>query len=331
MEGQQLLALFGEGSNPSLPVHLVDGLKSQSQSHRYQILIHAKTMSQKTHPIGFRLGITPRVSTTLAGNESSSIRKAYSLKDLHGQTSRWAINNPSSVNTYGNYTQRDGLIKGLIEEVLEEDGYITNKVIVTRSPSYVGIYVDAYELTEPLYNYQTPQGQKIDTVSLDTSRSHGVNTKLIENYVSDYIENGKQVRIQFVKLQPSSPQVIEAGSTKNVDLQNVVQLLVQDNIPCCNLLAKVLTIKRGQGGRQERETIRVITKLRKTVTGSSYGLKGYLLRFKGRIGGSERSRIIRYRSGPLPRHTVSAALDHGFSEVKTVSGKVSVTVMTYFN
>ena len=111
----------------------------------------------------------------------------------------------------------------------------------------------------------------------------------------------------------------------------MVYLLTNDNIPCCNLLAKVLAIKRSQGGRQERETRRVVTKLRKTVSGSTYGLKGYLLRFKGRIGGSERSRIIRYRSGPLPRHTVSAALDHGFSEVKTVSGKVSVTVRTYFN
>lgn len=291
-------------------------------------------MSQKTHPIGFRLGITPHVSKiTSGGKESNSttVRKRYSLKDIHGQTSRWAVNNTNANNTYANYTQRDGLIKQLVEEVLEEDGYITNKVIVTRSPSYVGVYVDAYELKEPIYNYQTPQGKKIDTASLESTRNQRVNTNLLESYVSDYVEKGKPVRIQFVKLEPSIVQTVEASSIKNVDLLNVVQLLTQDNIPCCNLLAKVLTLKRGQGGRQERETRRIITKLRKTVSSSSYGLKGYLLRFKGRIGGSERSRIIRYRSGPLPRHTVSAALDHGFSEVKTASGKVSVTVMTYFN
>lgn len=291
-------------------------------------------MSQKTHPIGFRLGIKPNVrAKTSEGNESSSsVRKSYSLKDLHGQTSRWAIDNTNVNNTYGYYTQRDRQIKQLVEEVLEEDGYITNKVIVTRSPSYVGIYADAYELKEPVYNYQTPQGQKVDTTSLEASRSRSVNTTLIEEYISDYLEKGKPVRLQFVKLEPSRTQPVEIGGTnKNVDLQNVVALLTQDNIPCCNLLAKVLTLKRSQGGRQERETRRVVTKLRKTISGTSYGVKGYLLRFKGRIGGSERSRIIRYRSGPLPRHTVSAALDHGFSEVKTVSGKVSVTVMTYFN
>lgn len=291
-------------------------------------------MSQKTHPIGFRLGITPHVTkiTSPSNDSRSTVRKSYSLKDLHGQTSRWAVNNTNANHTYATYTQRDWLLKQIVEELLEEDGYITNKVIVTRSPSYVGIYVDAYELKEPLYNYQTPQGKKIDTAGIEATRNHTVNTTMIETYLSDFVENGKPIRIQFVKLEPSISQTVEAGSTtKNVDLQNVVHLLTHDNIPCCNLVAKVLAIKRGQGGRQERETRRVVTKLRKTVSGSVYGLKGYLLRFKGRIGGSERSRIIRYRSGPLPRHTVSAALDHGFSEVKTVSGKVSVTVMTYFN
>lgn len=273
-------------------------------------------MGQKTHPIGFRIGVL-----------SKSNSNGYSDKDIHGLTSRWAISNSGNINNYSDLNQRDRIIKTIIEQFLEEDGYIRNKCIITRTSSYVGIYVDGIEVEEPNQYYQ---GENNSSEEKQGSKTR-VSTKNIELYISKYVENNTPVHIQFVLLESKNKDFSEINRSE-VDLHKAINLLIKENIPCCSVLAKIISQNRSQGGRRERETLRLVMKLMNNYYSKEENgaFKGFLIIFKGRIGGSERSRIIRYRSGPMPRHTVSASIDQGYSEVNTVSGKVSVTVMAYF-
>jgi len=277
-------------------------------------------MGQKTHPIGFRIGVPSKTNSI-----------GYSQIDIHGLTSRWAISNSGNVNNYSDLSQRDRIIKTIIEQFMEEDGYMTNKCIITRTSSYIGIYVDGIELEEPNVYYQGESNSTEEKQTSINNNVNSINTKNIENYISKYVENNTPVHIQFVLLENKTKDFSEVNRSE-IDLHKTISLLVKDNIPCCSVLAKIISINRSQGGRRERETLRLVMKLMNSYySKEEIGVfKGYLIMFKGRIGGSERSRIIRYRSGPMPRHTVSAGIDQGYSEVNTVSGKVSVTVMAYF-
>lgn len=295
-------------------------------------------MSQKTHPIGFRLGVHRK------GGITSNTR--YGFKDLHGHSSIWAVGNSGNVHNYGNNNQRDNRIKRRIESLREEDGYLMNKIVIHRAASYTGIFVDAYELLEPIHNYQIPQGTtEVESLQVeentqfeeneDDNQENNFPTQLVEQYISKYREGGKPVHIQFSvrdtsDLNNSSNQLVKKGG----DIVQTIQLLRLKHIPCCNIIAKVLAYKMSQGGRHERETVRRVMKVMKPIQEegdtTEYGVKGYLVMFKGRIGGSERSRIIRHRGGSLPRHTVSAGIDYGFAEVNSASGKYSVTVRAHF-
>lgn len=290
-------------------------------------------MGQKTHPLGFRFG-----------TDAKSVELGYSNKDLHGISARWAVNNSGNVNRYAEQSQKDNQIRTLIKNRMDEDGFIVNKCIIHRSTSLVGVYVDAYEIEEIT--------AKNNSILEDKSTK---NTKDRENYISEYIEKGTPVSIQFVELKidqssdkqrtttsttnnsdlDSNESMINSGSIENdIDLKKSLNRLFKDNIPCCNLIAQIVRRKVGSSSRGERGTLRLFVKNLKTSFEPKpgvYGVKGYLIVIKGRIGGSERSRILRYRSGPRPRHTVSAAIDYGFSEINTVSGQISLTIMAYFS
>jgi hypothetical protein len=190
----------------------------------------------------------------------------------------------------------------------------------------------------------------------------------LEELLSTRVENSTPVTVQVNELNQYLPdlnaQKTLSGAHAHAhaaqqqqavvgvgDLQNTLSLLERAKIPCCALVAKVVAL-RLSGGRRHRDVLRAVRKeqlaLGKTLgqqgattaaldsvtsKGAPHSIapvRGYLMVLKGRVGGAERSRVLRYRSGPLPRHTVSAAIDHGFSEVNTPSGKVSVTIMAYF-
>lgn len=222
---------------------------------------------------------------------------------------------------------------------------------------------------------------RIDTINPrfdDITMSWSANDKIEEILDMDFEKSKdgykKTVPVAFIKPTDNTLDVEESPfkdknvlrvgkqsqPTENKDLFHALTMLFIDKIPCCNLIAKLISISMSSGGnRRERETRRNILKyinlLEQSVSSSTkpeqktnlYAInkstnldgkdqeintkfkpiKGYLIIFKGRIGGSERSRIIRYRSGSLPRHTVSAPIDYGFSEINTISGKVSITIL----
>jgi small subunit ribosomal protein S3 len=56
----------------------------------------------------------------------------------------------------------------------------------------------------------------------------------------------------------------------------------------------------------------------------SIGAKGIRLQVSGRLGGADIARTESARSGSVPLHTLRANIDYGFTEARTVYGKIGV-------
>jgi small subunit ribosomal protein S3 len=59
------------------------------------------------------------------------------------------------------------------------------------------------------------------------------------------------------------------------------------------------------------------------------GAKGIKIRCSGRLGGAEMSRVLWYREGRVPLHTLRADIDFGISEAHTTYGVIGVKVWVY--
>jgi small subunit ribosomal protein S3 len=59
-------------------------------------------------------------------------------------------------------------------------------------------------------------------------------------------------------------------------------------------------------------------------TAMDFGADGIKIRCAGRLGGAELGRVETYHEGRVPLHTLRANIDYGFSEAKTVYGKLGV-------
>lgn len=59
-------------------------------------------------------------------------------------------------------------------------------------------------------------------------------------------------------------------------------------------------------------------------TTMSMGVKGIRLQVSGRLGGADIARTESARAGSVPLHTLRANIDYGFTEARTVYGKIGV-------
>ena len=59
-------------------------------------------------------------------------------------------------------------------------------------------------------------------------------------------------------------------------------------------------------------------------TAMDFGAEGIKIRCGGRLGGAEISRVETYHQGRVPLHTLRANIDYGFSEAKTMYGKLGI-------
>ena len=59
------------------------------------------------------------------------------------------------------------------------------------------------------------------------------------------------------------------------------------------------------------------------------GAKGIRIQCAGRLGGAEMSRREWYGEGRIPRHTLRAKIDHGFSTAATTMGSIGIQVWIY--
>lgn len=59
------------------------------------------------------------------------------------------------------------------------------------------------------------------------------------------------------------------------------------------------------------------------------GAKGIRIRCSGRLGGAEMSRVLQYREGRVPLHTIRADLDFGMAEAGTTYGQIGVKTWIY--
>lgn len=65
--------------------------------------------------------------------------------------------------------------------------------------------------------------------------------------------------------------------------------------------------------------------MKKTVQSTmSVGAKGIRLQVSGRLGGADIARTESVRAGSVPLHTLRANIDYGFTEARTVYGKIGV-------
>ena len=56
------------------------------------------------------------------------------------------------------------------------------------------------------------------------------------------------------------------------------------------------------------------------------GAEGIKVAVAGRLGGAELARREEYKQGKVPLHTLRANVDYGFSEARTIAGKIGVKV-----
>lgn len=59
------------------------------------------------------------------------------------------------------------------------------------------------------------------------------------------------------------------------------------------------------------------------------GLKGFRIDFKGRIGGSARSRLRTFKLGSIPAQKMSANIEYSFHEAVTRYGVCSIRIWLY--
>ena len=59
-------------------------------------------------------------------------------------------------------------------------------------------------------------------------------------------------------------------------------------------------------------------------TAMDFGAEGIKIRCAGRLGGAELARVETYHEGRVPLHTLRANIDYGFTEARTVYGKLGV-------
>lgn len=59
-------------------------------------------------------------------------------------------------------------------------------------------------------------------------------------------------------------------------------------------------------------------------TAMDFGAEGIKIRCAGRLGGAELARVETYHEGRVPLHTLRANIDYGFTEARTMYGKLGV-------
>jgi small subunit ribosomal protein S3 len=74
---------------------------------------------------------------------------------------------------------------------------------------------------------------------------------------------------------------------------------------------------------ERRVSFRRATK-RAVTQAMKLGGKGIKIRCSGRLGGAEMSRVLQYREGRVPLHTIRADLDYGFAQAQTTYGVIGV-------
>lgn len=79
---------------------------------------------------------------------------------------------------------------------------------------------------------------------------------------------------------------------------------------------------------ERRVSFRRATK-RAVQQAMKFGAKGIKIRCSGRLGGAEMSRVLWYREGRVPLHTLRADLHYGFSIARTTYGVIGVKTWVY--
>lgn len=79
---------------------------------------------------------------------------------------------------------------------------------------------------------------------------------------------------------------------------------------------------------ERRVSFRRATK-RAVTQAMKLGAKGIKIRCSGRLGGAEMSRVLWYREGRVPLHTLRADLDYGMSVARTTYGVIGVKCWVY--
>jgi len=79
---------------------------------------------------------------------------------------------------------------------------------------------------------------------------------------------------------------------------------------------------------ERRVSFRRATK-RAVTQAMKLGAKGIKIRCSGRLGGAEMSRVLWYREGRVPLHTLRADIDFGLGEARTTYGVIGVKTWVY--
>lgn len=116
-----------------------------------------------------------------------------------------------------------------------------------------------------------------------------------------------KLREETQALTPSREVLIDVKEIKNPELD---AQLVAENI--------AVQLERRVSFR------RAMKKAMQTTL--DFGAEGVKIRVGGRLGGAEIARTEQYHQGKVPLHTLRANIDYGFTEAKTVAGKIGVKV-----
>ncbi len=131
------------------------------------------------------------------------------------------------------------------------------------------------------------------------------------------------------------PGIAIGQKGKNIEelKRDLVKLTSQEVVPYIQEVRKAeldaqLVAESVAQQLERRVSFRRATK-RAVTQAMKLGAKGIKIRCSGRLGGAEMSRVLQYREGRVPLHTLRADIDFGLGEARTTYGVIGVKTWVY--
>lgn len=252
-------------------------------------------MGHKTHPIGFRLGITQE------------------------HKSEWY----SKLNTYSDYVKEDFIIRNVVEDYLKrEQARLTR---MKKSTSNENKKSESNELKK----LRISELKKINPNELKKLRPSGLKKIVIRRTT-----NNKQINVEILTALPGvvvgeigtglefmDQQFVKLFPNKKI-LMNVIQ--VNDVYQEADLVAEMLVDQL-----EKRVPFRRAMKSIIEQTQQQPKIQGIKVQVAGRLNGAEIARTEWLREGRVPLQTMRADIDFSYKTANTIYGILGIKIWLF--
>lgn len=235
-------------------------------------------------------------------------------------------------NTLGN-KETFGFAKNLDLEVdvLTKflENFVSSKVIIIReiltfskatNPAMLQDF-SGNRLGHPTYGVLTKNGKTLPIESNAARIAFNILSKALKNYRKEFFFTNGLTILALTFLRPNADLLAKYMALTMEDLpkgQTFIDFIGQG----LGALFQYQQSKSSEGIALGEDS----EKFKDSTIREKAKIKGILVKVKGRINGSDRSRTSTYRFGSIPLHTIKAAIDYGYSFTKSSYGVSSIKV-----